>query len=75
MVAFEESCRHERPDCVLVVGDLNSTLACSIVAKKPRVPIGHTLSMLCVLKGMPDSGMVRSSIQRNCRRGFGLAVT
>ena len=34
MVAFEELCQGERPDAVLVVGDVNSTLACSIVAKK-----------------------------------------
>jgi UDP-N-acetylglucosamine 2-epimerase (non-hydrolysing) len=34
MVAFEEVCRNEKPDLVVVVGDVNSTLACSIVAKK-----------------------------------------
>lgn len=41
MVAFEELCERERPDCVLVVGDVNSTLACSIVAKKLGVPVAH----------------------------------
>ncbi len=41
MVAFEEICQRERPDCVLVVGDVNSTLACSIVAKKLHVPVAH----------------------------------
>ena len=41
MVAFEELCLRERPDCVLVVGDVNSTLACSIVAKKVGVPVAH----------------------------------
>lgn len=41
MVAFEEVCRRERPDCVLVVGDVNSTLACSIVAKKMHIPVAH----------------------------------
>src|SRR5687768_5152040 len=34
MVGFEELCLKERPDATLVVGDVNSTLACSIVAKK-----------------------------------------
>ncbi len=41
MLAFEELCMRERPDCVLVVGDVNSTLACSIVAKKQGVPVAH----------------------------------
>ena len=41
MVTFEELCDSEKPDCVLVVGDVNSTLACSIVAKKRGVPVAH----------------------------------
>ena len=41
MVAFEEICQRQRPDCVLVVGDVNSTLACSIVAKKLHIPVAH----------------------------------
>lgn len=41
MVAFEEVCQGECPDCVLVVGDVNSTLACSIVAKKLHIPVAH----------------------------------
>ena len=41
MVAFEEYCLGERPDTVLVVGDVNSTLACSIVAKKLCIPVAH----------------------------------
>ncbi|MFZ5844596.1 MAG: non-hydrolyzing UDP-N-acetylglucosamine 2-epimerase [Pseudomonadota bacterium] len=41
MVAFEETCQKERPDCVLVVGDVNSTLACSIVAKKMGIRVAH----------------------------------
>lgn len=41
MVAFEEICQHEQPDIVLVVGDVNSTLACSVVAKKLRVKVAH----------------------------------
>ena len=41
MVAFEEFCQNERPDAVLVVGDVNSTLACSIVAKKLNIPVAH----------------------------------
>ncbi len=41
MIAFEEFCQTERPDAVLVVGDVNSTLACSIVAKKLNIPVAH----------------------------------
>ena len=41
MVAFEELCREKRPDIVIVVGDVNSTLACSIVAKKALIEVVH----------------------------------
>ncbi len=41
MVAFEELCQANRPDAVLVVGDVNSTLACSIVSKKLDIPVAH----------------------------------
>ncbi|MGH8713737.1 MAG: non-hydrolyzing UDP-N-acetylglucosamine 2-epimerase [Casimicrobiaceae bacterium] len=29
------------PSCVIVVGDVNSTLACSLVASKKRIPVVH----------------------------------
>ncbi len=41
MVAYEEIVQKHRPACTLVVGDVNSTLACSIVAKKLHVPVAH----------------------------------
>lgn len=41
MVRFEKVCEQEKPDLVLVVGDVNSTLACSIVAKKLNVAVAH----------------------------------
>jgi len=41
MVAYEKICQEHRPDCTLVVGDVNSTLACSIVAKKLHIPVAH----------------------------------
>lgn len=41
MTAFEELCQASEPDAVLVVGDVNSTLACSIVAKKLHIPVAH----------------------------------
>ena len=41
MVAFEELCVSAPPDAVVVVGDVNSTLACSIVAKKLCIGVAH----------------------------------
>ena len=41
MVAFEEICINEHPDLVIVVGDVNSTLACSVVAKKLHIKVAH----------------------------------
>jgi UDP-N-acetylglucosamine 2-epimerase (non-hydrolysing) len=41
MVAFEEICLKEQPDLVMVVGDVNSTLACSVVAKKLQIKVAH----------------------------------
>lgn len=41
MMEFERVCREETPDIVVVVGDVNSTLACSIVAKKMGITVAH----------------------------------
>ena len=41
MIAFEEICLAERPDLVVVVGDVNSTMAASLVAAKLLIPIAH----------------------------------
>jgi UDP-N-acetylglucosamine 2-epimerase (non-hydrolysing) len=41
MVEFEKVCLQAQPDLILVVGDVNSTLACSIVAKKMMIKVGH----------------------------------
>jgi len=41
MVNFEELCQNERPDLIIVVGDVNSTLACSVVAKKLLIEVAH----------------------------------
>lgn len=41
MLGFEKICARERPDVVMVVGDVNSTLACSIVGKKAGARIAH----------------------------------
>ena len=41
MLGFEEYGAATRPSLVLVVGDVNSTLACSIVAKKLNLAVAH----------------------------------
>jgi len=41
MIEFEKVLKKEKPDLILVVGDVNSTAACSLVASKMGVQIGH----------------------------------
>jgi UDP-N-acetylglucosamine 2-epimerase (non-hydrolysing) len=41
MLGFEPVLLEQQPDLVLVVGDVNSTLACTLVATKLRVPVAH----------------------------------
>ena len=41
MIAFERDLELHPADLVLVVGDVNSTMACSIVAKKAGVKVAH----------------------------------
>jgi UDP-N-acetylglucosamine 2-epimerase (non-hydrolysing) len=41
MQAFEPVVLRERPDWVVVVGDVNSTLACALVCAKLRVRVAH----------------------------------
>lgn len=41
MAAFEPVLLERRPDVLIVVGDVNSTLACALVASKLGVPVAH----------------------------------
>lgn len=41
MLGFEAWCERQQPDLVLVVGDVNSTLACALVAKKLGIRVAH----------------------------------
>ncbi len=41
MTAFEEVCDRREPDGVVVVGDVNSTLACALVAAKRGIGVAH----------------------------------
>ena len=41
MIAYEAECLRTRPDWVVVVGDVNSTIACTLAAKKLGIPVAH----------------------------------
>ena len=41
MIAYEEYCFAKRPDWVVVAGDVNSTLACALVASKLGISVAH----------------------------------
>jgi UDP-N-acetylglucosamine 2-epimerase (non-hydrolysing) len=41
MIEFERVCGTEKPIIIIVVGDVNSTLACSVTAKKMNISVGH----------------------------------
>jgi len=41
MIEFEKVLRAEKPDWVVVVGDVNATLACSVTAKKENIRCCH----------------------------------
>lgn len=41
MKRFGDVVQQDRPDMVVVVGDVNSTIACSLVAAKERIPLVH----------------------------------
>jgi UDP-N-acetylglucosamine 2-epimerase (non-hydrolysing) len=41
MIRFETVCLEEKPDLVVVVGDVNSTMAATLVAAKLLIPVAH----------------------------------
>jgi UDP-N-acetylglucosamine 2-epimerase (non-hydrolysing) len=41
MIEFEKVCMEMRPDLVIVVGDVNSTIAAALVARKLFIPVAH----------------------------------
>lgn len=41
LVGFERVCLEQKPDWVVVVGDVNSTVACALSAKKLGVKVAH----------------------------------
>ena len=41
MTAYEAVCLNQPPDWIVVVGDVDSTLACALVAAKLHIPLAH----------------------------------
>jgi UDP-N-acetylglucosamine 2-epimerase (non-hydrolysing) len=41
LIAYEKLCWHNRPDWVVVVGDINSTIAATLAAKKLNLFVAH----------------------------------
>ena len=41
MIEYEKICVSEEPDLVIVVGDVNATMSCSVTAKKLGIKVAH----------------------------------
>lgn len=69
MIEFEKICLDVKPELVIVVGDVNSTLACSITAAKLGIKLAHIESGLrSGDRGMPEeiNRIVTDSITDFC---------
>jgi UDP-N-acetylglucosamine 2-epimerase (non-hydrolysing) len=55
MLAFDEVLAEVEPTCVVVVGDVDSTLACALAAAKRSIPVAHVEAGLRSRdRGMPE---------------------
>ncbi|OEK05965.1 non-hydrolyzing UDP-N-acetylglucosamine 2-epimerase [Roseivirga misakiensis] len=65
MIAFDELLQEVKPDWVVVIGDVNATLSCSVIAKRHQIKVCHIESGLRSFdKRMPEeiNRMVTDSI-------------
>jgi UDP-N-acetylglucosamine 2-epimerase (non-hydrolysing) len=55
MIEFEKVLLEEKPELIIVVGDVNSTIACSLVASKLNIKVAHVEAGLRSYdRGMPE---------------------
>lgn len=55
MRGYDKLLEREPPDAVIVVGDVDSTLACALTAARRRIPLAHVEAGLrCADRGMPE---------------------
>ena len=69
MVEFEKIVLADRPDLIIVVGDVNSTIACSITGSKLWIPVAHVEAGLRSFDlAMPEeiNRMVTDILSRFC---------
>ena len=72
MVAFEELCQNQRPDLIIVVGDVNSTLACSVVAKKLLIEVAHVEAGLRSFDLTMSEENIEGLLKKGCPGANGL---
>ncbi len=55
MIEYEKVLINSEPELIIVVGDVNSTIACSLTARKMGIPVGHVEAGLRSFDmGMPE---------------------
>ena len=68
MMEFEKILIQEKPDLIIVVGDVNSTIGCALPAVKLHIPVAH------VEAGTSSRGVDALPAPPSCRCAQGLVV-